>query len=981
MEEGRGVVVSVSLGGDVHRMKGYGHVEGEEQDALSRKEEGMMDEEMMDEEEMMEEEEEMMEEEAGAPRMSMIPDQDHQVEPLFVNDEREIGEYISTYVDGVLSNEAKKHENWKERVDAMVLLERLVLGGAGTYPLFIQEMNACHHIFENQLLDRRSSVSKQACVLVGTLMEHCGYSVRSLALALQPSLIKLHGISIAVVAHGAQECLDFVYEYCHDGRLLSHLCSTVCTDRNPKLRQGAASQLLRAVECWEHAIVEQYKVDIEQTIICAISDATSETRTVGRLAFESYCARYTEHAQRLLDGLSSTVKDPKVRTLMVELFQKRQVSPNNTASEAAMKPAFRRGVSGADIDMVTPKPKKSGMRHSMTTGPKRVVVNAKRLEDTSYVQKTNTDAPKSAFFDRSKTSRASLPGGAVRISTGNAPGRKSTSGSIPVQKHQYQQEEPDMDLSGIVHRLYSPGLVWNEKVQCMKSLENILESDDIGPCTNEVFDMMTDALVSEISDAHYKVSCQAMATLSVAFRNLSCRHHLQQHLEDVVPSLLVKIGDTKEVIRNSASEALETVKENCDADLVMQGIVGATRTCKSTKSQCAIMLYFEDIFSTHKGASGNAWRTMLAYCLRMATNKNPDVREHAIAACARVYHSGKSAAVDAALSGLPKSPRNCIKAALDKHAPPTEAASSISEAFGLFNDHVQDDEEEEQSASFLIKSSEDDCNSDISFGEVCAPGNIEYEEALADLDLSDGKERRDINHPVNNCIWELVSNLQSSPSEDTFRCLNSVDSSAVMSLSRDERETIGNAIWEAFMGLLLMDKKAEDSVLSAACSSIISYFSFLSKENIEKNIDHVMEALLGLGDMNDYELSTIAIAAGIQLVKAADPADAYSCLGQMLPSSTELPPFQGLEARRACNVLKFLRPCLRQIPEAQIRVALDVTMPSLCNCFTSPHPEIRHLSLDCIVMIQKLVGPLKTAKYTALLTKTQQQLIRIQAEK
>ena len=223
-----GVVVSLSLGDDLHRMKGY------QQDVEVNETDQVMVVENIEEVE-------------GMPRWTIVPDLERDVEPLFVHDEHAISEYIATCVDGILSDESKKQENWKERVEAMSVLERLVLGGGGTYPLFIQEINACHHILENQLMDRRSTVSKQACILISTLMEHCGYSARSLALALQPSLIKLHGISIALVSNGAQECLNFVYEYCHDERLLSHLCSVICTDRSAKLRQGAACQLLRTV--------------------------------------------------------------------------------------------------------------------------------------------------------------------------------------------------------------------------------------------------------------------------------------------------------------------------------------------------------------------------------------------------------------------------------------------------------------------------------------------------------------------------------------------------------------------------------------------------------------------------------------------------------------------------------------------------------------------------------------------------------------
>ncbi|WPT16824.1 CLIP-associated protein [Picochlorum sp. SENEW3] len=900
------------------------------------------------------------------------------LEPIYCVDEHEIEEYIVECLDTVLSDEGRKHENWRERVDAMVTLERLVKGGAGDVPLFMTEMNASHHILECQIMDRRSSVSKQASGLVGVLMEYCGYNARSLALALQPSLLKLHGVTIAVIAQGAQECLDCIYEYCHDGRLLPHLCSVICTDRHGKIRHGAAGQLLRVIECWEDHLVEQYQVDLEQTMLRAMVDASSETRMLGRFAFEAYACRYRHCAEGLAEGLRNSPKDQKIREKLMEIIQSVDNAVGSVKATVTVLPH--------EDDMVTPQ-KPPIMTHDdgkstkkrMTAGPKRI---PRGRSQNGYENNGAEvpDAPKSAFLDK-RRARKSLPGGAVRVASQSRPKASSHSEKSSISSQQSVPDMSSMDFAAVLRHLLSSGLVWNEKIACLQQLEMVLQSHDDNPSfSSDLFDMFNDVIIGEIGDAHYKVASQAMETLCAAMRNPQSGYYLSHYLESLIPALFLRISDSKEIVRSHASEALGIIKDKNDPDAVMQGLVGATRACKSVKAQCAIMVYFEEVFATYKGSSGNSWRTMLAFCLRMATNKNPEVREHAVAACARVYYSGKVAAVEAALSGLPTSPRASVRKAIETCARPTETASSLSEAIACPDEEDSSAQSGESQTSISMMKDEAD---GIPVTDI-SPVNSDAEDALEDLDVS---SRPSASEDIQDAgalriaqLQELAATLSDTPSEEAFRCLSEIDSALLALVPVDDHNRLGDAVWSGFLKVIRAEKIDED-LACAACSTIISYFNLIPKERIEENIDNVIEILLRLNAAPNYELSSVATGAGIQLVKAADPADAYSTLAPLLPDADKMPPFQGDDARYACCVLKFFRPCLRKISAPQLRAALDMSMPSLCRCFESPHPEIRHLSLDCIVSIQQCVGRDATSDFTQSMTKTQQKLIEIQCQK
>jgi len=456
-------------------------------------------------------------------------------------------------------------------------------------------------------------------------------------------------------------------------------------------------------------------------------------------------------------------------------------------------------------------------------------------------------------------------------------------------------------------------------------------------------------------DAHLKVASQAIRTLISSMQNQFSGSHLEHSLEKIVPTLFLRATDSKEAIRDVSFEALETVRVTYKGDAVAQSLVAATRSCKSAKAQCAVMAYFEQIFNPLLTESGNSWRTMLSYCLRMATNKNPDVRQQAVSACATVYHMGKSSAVEAALSGIPASPRVTVGRAireftmkqsiLDKAAVESE---HISEDAGENGDHLTEvdclNTEVSEASDTVI---ELDASSLTKEERIMLPQEREEEmeypgpeaDTVALLSVSE--------------ILEVASQLQLHPSKSSFESLNKFNSENISFLPDDQRTTVGGAIWGAFSAVL-SDSGSDHELLLAACSCVISFNDMMPEDRIEPEIDTVSKYLIKLSCSTDYELSLLAEACAVQLIKMVDGADGYSCIVTFLPDPDVLPPFQGNEARECCCILKMLQACLNKVSGSQLKMALDSSMPSLCRCFESPHAKVRKLSMDCILAIQKV---------------------------
>ena len=202
-------------------------------------------------------------------------------------------------LDGVQADLAP-HVDWLKRVDAMLRLEGLVMGGEDyqSLPDLLLGLRAalvaqvgCRHALEPprrraplpascalrppalraQLQDRRSAVSRQACHLSGVMAQACGARFEPHALQLLPALFKAVSMSIQVsadvagagaaspccqpvvspclhaqvVTEAADVAVQTILDYCRSPRLLVIVCGIVKTDKSTRLRQLASERLLQ----------------------------------------------------------------------------------------------------------------------------------------------------------------------------------------------------------------------------------------------------------------------------------------------------------------------------------------------------------------------------------------------------------------------------------------------------------------------------------------------------------------------------------------------------------------------------------------------------------------------------------------------------------------------------------------------------------------------------------------------------------------
>ncbi|GMH33117.1 hypothetical protein BSKO_00951 [Bryopsis sp. KO-2023] len=280
--------------------------------------------------------------------------------PIPLESDRELKEVL-----GKISTQLGLSVDWDKRITALIRLEGIFLGGASSFESCQEYIKMLKDPLTAQINDRRSAVSRQACHAVATMAAIMGCQFEAEAIFFLPVLFKVLIITVQVMADAADKCVHSILRYCQCGRLVPKICEVLISDRNAKSRQHCSKFLLQVMEEWAPSVYERQTDAIENAIRCASQDTTSETRTVGRLAFGAYTQACPERAksflkrldgglqQKLLGGMSAYKKGSIP-------FPTIEVSLENVAAVAKRSAPFH------PSNVHTPIRHKKGKRNSVT---------------------------------------------------------------------------------------------------------------------------------------------------------------------------------------------------------------------------------------------------------------------------------------------------------------------------------------------------------------------------------------------------------------------------------------------------------------------------------------------------------------------------------------------------------------------------------------------------------------------------------------
>ncbi|XP_020079822.1 CLIP-associated protein-like isoform X2 [Ananas comosus] len=217
------------------------------------------------------------------------------VEPIEIYSERDLTREI-----GRICSNLHPDKDWFVRVTAMQTIEGLVLGGAANYPSFCLLLKQLVAPLHTQLLDRRSSIIKQACHLLSFLSKELLGDFESYAEMFIPVLLKLVVITVYVIAESADNCIKMMLRNCKVSRILPRIVNCVKNDRSAVLRARCCEYALLILGYWADTPEILRSADLYEDLIkCSVADAVSEVRSTARACYRMFAKIWPERSTRL----------------------------------------------------------------------------------------------------------------------------------------------------------------------------------------------------------------------------------------------------------------------------------------------------------------------------------------------------------------------------------------------------------------------------------------------------------------------------------------------------------------------------------------------------------------------------------------------------------------------------------------------------------------------------------------------------------
>ncbi|CAL9076317.1 unnamed protein product [Musa textilis] len=241
---------------------------------------------------------------------------------------------IKVYSEKELMREMEKiastlvpEKDWSLRIAAMQRVESLVYGGATDYPSFLALLKQLVAPLSTQLLDRRSSIVKQACHLLNLLSKELLGDFEACAEMLIPVLLKLVVITVLVIAESADNCIKTMLRNCKVARVLPRIADAAKNDKSAVLRARCCEYALLILEYWADAPEIQRSADLYEDLIkCCVADAMSEVRSTARTCYRMFTKTWPDRSRRLFLSF-----DPVIQRIINEEdggMHKRYASPS-----------------------------------------------------------------------------------------------------------------------------------------------------------------------------------------------------------------------------------------------------------------------------------------------------------------------------------------------------------------------------------------------------------------------------------------------------------------------------------------------------------------------------------------------------------------------------------------------------------------------------------------------------------------------------
>ena len=564
------------------------------------------------------------------------------VEPIFVTSSHD----LQSRLDAIKAALYDTSENWHSRMEHMVELEAIIVGNAKHFDSLAVMLNQMKGCFIEQVLDRRSAVSRQACHLLTVLAENLGSAADNIVEHIIPVLFKVVVISVQVQADAAHSAIKDMMRSCHIGKIIVQISNNLETSRNSKLRCACIEYIHLILDSWNKMDYDHFLGKLESGLKSALSDASKDVRASARSTFLIYQTLWPDRANALFEILDSGVQ----KALMHDTGKPKIHGTSNRTSirKQQMKSDFAAQLNG---DVIWPGKVLVGDKDETRKDPLKEHQNKVISPQNKHKAAAPSEVPyNDGNFSHSKYSESEMN------NLDNRRHGESASTTIALETAKVFSVKTYLSLLSKAS--------WSTKVELNTNLREWLltrGSAAVGE-SSQYIEKLVFVFVDHFNDPHHKVVLSSLELFNVLLPLFL--HVLENYVERFCPPLFLKIVDAKERIRNIASEVLMLMGQRYSADVLIPALIRSLKIHKPPRARVAVLEFSVKYFKDSTNASPNLLTNWISVIGPLICEKVVEVRRAATAAFVRVYQSLDSSSALSYILSLPPQEQNIVRKAV-----------------------------------------------------------------------------------------------------------------------------------------------------------------------------------------------------------------------------------------------------------------------------------------------------------------------------
>ncbi|EFC50021.1 CLIP-associated protein [Naegleria gruberi] len=481
-----------------------------------------------------------------------------------------------------------KNLDWKKRLNCIRRWRGIVYGGATDFSSFIGEFLRLREAISKQVVDLRSTIVKESCMLLNLIAKTMGSKFEPLSDYFVPILLKSTVVTVQVISDSVNTCIRTLIIHAKLNRGISVIVERLTDSKtHATMRSRCAEYLVLIFQHVDTGFLSKIIDELCKALKSAINDASPSARQAGRQAFMAFKEVFPDRATKIFSEL-----DPSTQKKLNEESNKSgQISPRSTTSSLSGAASVTSYVSSGSTIRRT----KSVITRKLPTKPESstTLITEKKLISKPVIP----SIPLSTTYPPSPK-KISLPVRPVSVAGKNSPSspkkspnstnliKSSRTDSVLIPKKLVFGSDP-MDVGedlAIVQEVEtvstilreSKNLDWKAKITVFEKLESIINSGRSSEIKN-TFLQVINLYIDRLSDTYQKVVEKALTSLIKLIDHLP--ENVEPYLERILSKLFLLL--TEEKTKTLAEHLLTKIGNSYSGDILLPRIFKIVDTFNS----------------------------------------------------------------------------------------------------------------------------------------------------------------------------------------------------------------------------------------------------------------------------------------------------------------------------------------------------------------------------------------------------------------